>query len=68
MNKFKERLNKILKNNGISQTALAQKIGMDQSTISCYCSGKIEPSLDALMLICTALGESADFMLGLIDM
>ena len=32
-----------------------------------YCTGKREPTLDVLILICKALNESADYMLGLSD-
>ena len=67
MNKFRERLNRALQENKISQRALAKKIGMSQSVVNNYCSGKREPSLDALILICNALGESADYLLGIIN-
>lgn len=67
MNKFKERLNRVLKENQMSQNALAKKIGMSQSVVNNYCTGVREPSLDALILICNALGESADYLLGIIN-
>lgn len=65
MNKFAERLNESLNNNQISQSALARKIGMSQSIINNYCRGVREPSLDVLIKICEALGESADYLLGI---
>jgi len=67
MNKFSERLKQSLKTNQMSQICLAKKIGMSQSIINNYCTGKREPSLDVLILICKALEESADYMLGLED-
>jgi transcriptional regulator with XRE-family HTH domain len=67
MNKFAERLKEILKYNHISQNEFAKKIGMSQSIVNNYCTGRREPSLDALMLICKTLDESADYMLGLED-
>lgn len=67
MNKFKERLNKVLQENQMSQNALAKKIGMSQSVVNNYCTGAREPSLDALILICNALQESADYLLGIIN-
>ena len=67
MNKFRERLNECLKENNLSQNKFAKEIGMSQSIVNNYCTGKREPSLDALMTICDALGETADYMLGLKD-
>ncbi len=67
MNKFEDRLNEVLKYNNMSQSTLAKKIGMSQSIVNNYCTGKREPSLDVLILICKALGESADYLLGLED-
>ncbi|MDE7182411.1 MAG: helix-turn-helix domain-containing protein [Clostridia bacterium] len=67
MNKFKERLNEALNENGISQNALAQKIFMSQGVVNNYCTGKREPSLDVLISICKELNVSADFLLGLTD-
>lgn len=64
MNKLSERLKISLKENNISQLELAKRIGMSQSIVNNYCTGKREPSLDALILICDALDESADFLLG----
>ena len=67
MNKFRERLNLVLKENNLSQSQLAKKIGMSQSVVNNYCTGKREPTLDVFLMICKALGESADFMIGLVD-
>lgn len=65
MNKFSERLKIVLEVNKMSQIALAKKIGMSQGIVNNYCTGKREPSLDVLILICKALNESADYLLGL---
>ena len=67
MNKFAERLSKVLQENQISQRDLAKKINMSQSIVNNYCTGKREPKLDVLMLICKALHETADYLLGLAD-
>lgn len=67
MNRFKERLNYILKTSSISQAELARRINMSKSVVNNYCTGKREPSLDVLCLICKALEESADYLIGLID-
>ena len=67
MNKFAVRLNETLKNLGMSQSELARKINMSVSIVNNYCRGRREPSLDVLMLICKALDESADYLLGIVD-
>ena len=67
MNKFSERFRDVLRDKNISQVDLAYKIGMSQSVLSNYCTGKREPTLDVLFSICKALGVSADYLLGLED-
>ncbi len=67
MNKFSERLKECLKATGVSQSELARRINMSQSVVNNYCTGKHEPPLDILILICKALGESSDYLLGLVD-
>ena len=66
-NKFCERLKEVLKDRGLSQNALAKKIGMSQGVVNNYCTGKREPTLNVLVAICTVLEESADYLLGLVD-
>ncbi|MBO5102943.1 MAG: helix-turn-helix transcriptional regulator [Clostridia bacterium] len=67
MNKFKDRLIISLKSNKISQVELAKRIKMSQTIVNNYCTGKREPTLDVLVLICKELNESADYLLGLKD-
>ena len=67
MNKFSERLKQTLKELNMSQMELAAKINMSQSVVNNYCTGKREPTLDVLILICKELGESSDYMFGLED-
>lgn len=67
MNKFSSKLKQCLKENNITQVDLAKMIGMSQSVVNNYCTGKREPTLDTLVIICKALNESADYLLGLED-
>lgn len=67
MEKFNERLVECLKNSGMSQLELAKRIGMSQSVVNNYCTGKREPTLSVLVEICKTLNESADYLLGLDD-
>ena len=64
---FSERLVKSIKENGITQAELADKIGMSRQSVSDYCNDKTEPAFEVLIQICKVLGESADYLLGLED-
>ena len=44
-----------LKHSNLTQTGLAEKIGVKQSQISCYLHGKKLPSLDTFANICAVL-------------
>ena len=65
MNKLKERLRYVLKVKQISQKELAQKLGVNPSTISKYMRLDKYPSLDTFANICEILDVSADDILGL---
>ena len=62
---FAQRLRKSLQINKVSQSELARRINKSQSVVNNYCSGEREPSLEVLVLICKALGASADYLLGI---
>lgn len=67
MKKFAERLRDTLIGLGISQSEFARRMGMSQSIMNNYCTGRREPSLDVLVKISKELGESTDYLLGLED-
>jgi len=67
MNKFAERLVRTLQTSNMAQSELARRIGMSQGIVNNYCTGKREPSLNALMLICKALDETSDYLIGLTE-
>lgn len=67
MDKFKDRLNEALAENNLSQKAFAKRIFMSQGVVNNYCTGKREPSLEVLVIICKELKVSADYLLGLVD-
>jgi len=67
MHIFAERLREILEVNKMTQIQLAKNINMSQVVVNDYCSGRRLPSLKVLVLICKALDESADYLLGLTD-
>lgn len=61
---FKERLKDLRKAKGLSQVALAQKIGLSKSTIGAYETGDIDPSLDALENIADFFNVDKAYLLG----
>ncbi|MDE5911453.1 MAG: helix-turn-helix domain-containing protein [Clostridia bacterium] len=67
MVKFKDRLNEIIYEKQMTQSLLAKKIFLTQSTVSRYCNGNIMPPIDILVSICKELDVSADYLLGLTD-
>ncbi|MBQ8308315.1 MAG: helix-turn-helix transcriptional regulator [Clostridia bacterium] len=64
---FKEILTNFLKENELSQTKFARMVGVKQSQVSEWLSGKAKPSYDLLKQISLAFGISADYFLGIID-
>jgi ribosome-binding protein aMBF1 (putative translation factor) len=61
---FGQRLRRIRKSKKLSQTALAEKTGIDNHAISNYEVGLILPSLSTLEWLCEALDVTATELLG----
>ena len=55
----------LLKESGLNQKMLAQRIGVTEAVISRYISGEREPRPDILANIATALHTSSDYLLGI---
>ena len=64
---FSERLRESLGLKSISQSELAKRVGVARNTITGYCNGKHEPSLEILAKICKAINETSDYLIGLVD-
>ena len=64
---FRERLKKIRENRGLSQSQLADMIGLPPSSISHFENGPRKPSFDNLRKLASALNVSTDFLLGRSD-
>ena len=62
---FIEILKEIMIEYNLNQTALAQKIGVKQSQVSEWLSGKSKPGYDSLKAICLSLDISGDRILGI---
>lgn len=57
---FKYKLQRLIKNNEISQSELASQVGVSQQTISKYISGECMPSFVALKRLAKALHCSTE--------
>lgn len=56
-----------MKENGLSQAEFAKTIGMSQGIVNNYRTGKREPTLDGLIVVCKASDIGADYLFGLED-
>lgn len=62
-----DRLNQFRKEHGMSQSELAEKLGLDQNQISRYERGVISPSYDSLKHMARMFDTTADYLIGLTD-
>lgn len=62
-NNFKNNLIAIRKSVGITQTELANKINVNQRTISAWEKGVCEPSISLLLELCDYFDESLDSLI-----
>ncbi len=60
---FAENLKTLRKSNGITQKELADKVGVDQRTISAWEKGVCEPGFQMLAHLCEIFGETFDSIL-----
>lgn len=67
MTKFKERLKEIRLEKELSQSKLAEKLGVDFRTISNWENGVRKPDIDKLVEIAKSLGVTTDYLLGVDD-
>ncbi len=61
---FSKRLTEAVVQSGTTYAALAQKLGVNKSTVSMYIHEKALPSLATLCMIADILEVSTDFLLG----
>ena len=64
---FSTILQGFLKENGLTQTAFAVKVGIKPSQVSEWIKGKAKPSYDLLKQMALAFQVSADYFLGITD-
>ncbi len=62
---FKQILREFLKESNMTQVKFAEIVGVKQSQVSEWLSGKAKPGYDNLRAMVSALGISADYLLGI---
>lgn len=62
---FIERLDRLMKEKGLSQTELSARTGISIPSISRYLAGKSEPRGTELVLLSVVLDASIDYLYGL---
>ncbi len=61
--RFAQRLRKTIKQRGITQTILAQRVGVSKRSMNMYCTGGCVPTIDTFSTIAHKLNVSADYLL-----
>lgn len=61
---FAERLQELMKEQGLNQVKLAEQVGVKQNTISAWLLKKKEPSLTSLWLVADYFGVDVDYLIG----
>ncbi len=65
---FKQRLLEEIKQSGLTNKELAEKIGVSPEMITQYYTTKKLPKLDTFTKLCKVLNVSSDYLLGLKDL
>lgn len=61
---FVERLRGLMKEEGLNQVKLAERVGVRQSAISAWLLKKKEPSVTSLWLLADYFGVDVDYLIG----
>lgn len=65
MDIFQKRLKELRIESGLSQIELANMIQTTNDSIYSWEKGRSQPSIEAIRKLCSALGVSSDYLLGL---
>lgn len=60
-----KRIQKLLRERGMNQKELAERIGTTEATMSRYVNGERDPKSEVLANIATALRTTSDYLLGI---
>lgn len=67
MEQFNEKLRQLRIEHNLSQTDVANKLGLTRNAIGNYETGIREPSLEILKKMCDLFDVSADYLIGRTD-
>ncbi len=67
LEQIRKRLAEAIKQSGMTQTEIAEKLGIRHQQISCYLLGKKLPALDTFANLCKLLDEDANYILCVTD-
>ncbi|MBO7298084.1 MAG: helix-turn-helix transcriptional regulator [Clostridia bacterium] len=59
-----ERIRELMKEEGLNQVKLAERVGVKQNTISAWLLGKKEPCITSLWLLADYFGVDIDYLVG----
>ena len=59
-----QRIKQLMKEEGLNQVSLAEKVGVKQNTISSWLRGKKEPSITSLWLLADYFNVDIDYLVG----
>lgn len=58
------RIKELMRENNLTQVALAEKVGIRQNTISAWLLGKKEPSIRSMWLLADYFNVDIDYLVG----
>lgn len=59
-----ERIRELMKEHGLNQVRLAEKVGLKQNTISAWLRGRKEPCIASLWLLADFFDADIDYLVG----
>lgn len=64
---YSTRIKELRKEKGLSQKELAEILKVDFRTISFWETGRYEPNINQIIILCDFFNVSADYLLGIKD-